>query len=575
MSNNSLVKVTLTDDKERYALEYPNSLTCLVSQIANRKDDKIPVSYSNTMRIIKAIKHHGEWSDEAKEAGLKQYEDVCSIIQAKTNDPPPFDHPRWDDLSPLQKQGAYWLAKSPSAILADEMGSGKTVQSCMALNMIQPKTVLIVCPLIVLESWEKHLKEWTDIAPLKIRGSFGTREFLLTGQYSSPVAFLIGWPTLRLHSKLKHFGNVSEQNIKNTIPKSLNHRVFDVIIADEVHRAKDPKASQTRALWALEGERRWCLSGTPVANSPLDFWSILHYMEPNSWKSRVDYVDSFLKYSKNSSYVSKTILPVKREMFDDYTGHLIHRRKLEDIIGRKIGKIRTRVYCQLSKAHREVYDMMRDQLYADLESGHLSVQNALVKIVRLLQLAGAMIDVEHFLPKNSKDGEEPDFEEVVNLKNPCPKSDVLNELLNDLTGSKVVIMAQSKKLIDLCLQNYASASNTDWIKITGDVPIPNRPAICKQFTDGPKDKLFATIGTIGEGLDLSCSGHMIMVQRPFSLIQSKQAEDRITRWTQTRNSVNIIDIVTEDTIDHRVLDILNEKYEGLADFTKEQLLDVL
>ena len=66
-----------------------------------------------------------------------QYEAKSKLVDL-TDDLPDT----WSKLSPLQQIGANWLSKSTSALLADEMGSGKTVQTCVALDLIGADLVL-------------------------------------------------------------------------------------------------------------------------------------------------------------------------------------------------------------------------------------------------------------------------------------------------------------------------------------------------------------------------------------------------------------------------------------------------
>jgi hypothetical protein len=64
--------------------------------------------------------------------------------------------------------------------------------------------------------------------------------------------------------------------------RELNGGWVRTVIADEAHKAKDPKAKQTRALWAVgqEATYRWPMTGTPVAVQPEDLWALLHFVDP-------------------------------------------------------------------------------------------------------------------------------------------------------------------------------------------------------------------------------------------------------------------------------------------------------
>ena len=83
---------------------------------------------------------------------------------------PPFDlnMPETLDLPhqlyDYQKPGIEFLADSRSALLGDEMGTGKTVMALVALRLLfrrgQVKSALIVCPRSILGVWERHIEKW-------------------------------------------------------------------------------------------------------------------------------------------------------------------------------------------------------------------------------------------------------------------------------------------------------------------------------------------------------------------------------------------------------------------------------
>ena len=475
--------------------------------------------------------------------------------------------PRWDDLSSAQQIGVNYLVRSRSALLADEMGSGKTVQVCCALQVVERMcwfcNILIVCPNAVIDSWAEHIEQWTSLASIVLEGDADRRSHLLGIAQDCDKGFvlIVGWEMLRRHSRLSGYGNIRLSEDEKT-PGGLNKIKWDVVVADEAHRAKGPKSKRTRALWAVSAnaERKWALTGTPIANSPVDFWSLLRFMAPSDWRSRVRFTNTFCTTVHNphsGADVATGFNPEARQRLSTLTDHLVLRRKTNEVIDRTITKVRSKRYVELSNAHRVAYNSMRDELIAKIEGGVLTAQAAIVASIRLCQLASSMLRMEG--------------EEVVECVKPSPKLDELLELIEDLGDTQLVVIAPSRKLIELAY-SFCPVSKTLY---TGKVKTADRRQALADFRDGSAQLLFATSGTIGEGVDLAVARHLVMLQRPWSMVQSKQAEDRITRWTQKDNSVEIIDIITKDTIDQRILEALNTKQRFLTDFTKEELVDLL
>src|SRR5690606_16174693 len=77
--------------------------------------------------------------------------------------------------------------------------------------------------------------------------------------------------------------------------KELNDFPFKTCVLDEAHRVKDPKAKQTRAIWYVfhqpTVERRWALTGTPIANHPGELWSTMHAVCPEEFPAEAQCLD--------------------------------------------------------------------------------------------------------------------------------------------------------------------------------------------------------------------------------------------------------------------------------------------
>ena len=90
---------------------------------------------------------------EMRALGQQQDADIFSVSGYR----------RAADMSGLQRVGAAFLASTPAAILADEMGSGKTVQAAAAMDMVavgQPEFHgLVITPNSVKRGWATHIDE--------------------------------------------------------------------------------------------------------------------------------------------------------------------------------------------------------------------------------------------------------------------------------------------------------------------------------------------------------------------------------------------------------------------------------
>ena len=561
-ADSSAVTIDLSDDSLHFIIAGPKHRAHTIKAIPNIRRGKCTVSYVNALHLTNVP--GARFTERASYAVEDAYSEASNRWrQANTDIEREPLTARWTDMSRLQKRGAQWLTVSSGAILADEMGSGKTVQVCQAIDALGLERVMIVCPNAVVRTWYEHCVKWTShLKPVIVAGTPGVREQLISDAFDGQTFMLIiGWHQLRLHSRQKGFGSIRLTDSART-PQILNspRAELDLVVADEAHRAKNPEAQQTRALWAVSDSaaRRWAITGSPVSNNPTDFWSLLRFAAPHDWTSRMQYIDRYCTTTYNhfsgmhdvSGWSDNT-----REEFDALISPTFVRRKMSEIIGREIHKERSRRYVQLDRAHKREYDSMRERLIAQIQNGELTVSNALTAATRLYQLASGMLKF--------------DGEDVV-FVDPCPKAAMLIELLADI-DEPVVVMAHHERLAYHC----STKLREEFSYVTGRVPLTHRDIEYSKFKDGKTRVLLTTVGTSAEGIDLANARVMIFLQRPWSSVQSSQAEDRISRWTQQSTTVEIIDVISQDTIDERVLEMLNVKRRHLHDLTREELVDLL
>ena len=555
-------------DKKHFKLEVPFQYKDIVADVPSSRWFKagywkVPVTYPSSYIISKYLPE-AEWDEAAMVAATKKYDIVMGQYKRKLAlGNFPYDPYQWSKLSNLQQIGANWLAHGDQCVLADEMGSGKTVQSCLALNIIKSLHVLVISPPSVMRVWERHALEWTFLKPFVAQGSIYERRRVIKEYMEYGGGMLImSWASLRVHARTMGFGTIKLTD-KDKKLKELNYIDFDVLIADEAHRAKEPQTKQTRTLWSLNANHKWALTGTPIANGTVDFWSMLRFIAPLDWSSRIRFINKYCTIAWNPFAKAHTdVTGFKDDMrqeFDHLTQHLWLRRSQKDIIGREIKKIRMTRYAYLTPKQRTLYKTLSKKKVIDVEKGRVTASNALTESTRLLQLSMATVDLSD--------------EYKVQLVEPSPKVTVLMNLLTDLGDIPVVIMSSSKQLLNLAAARLTK-NKVEFSLVTGDTPQNVRDAYYDDFYDGRVNYLLTTTGVSSEGVDFSRAQHMVMLQRPWSLIQSSQAEDRIRRWTQKADQVTIIDIVTANTVDEKIRIVLNKKKESLAELTYDDVKDL-
>ena len=80
-------------------------------------------------------------------------------------------------------------------------------------------------------------------------------------------------------------------------------RAFKVIIADECHYLKNPRAARTKALLPLLKSARSAIliSGTPALSRPIELYTQLHALMPRMWQNEKDFSKRYCKPTKEKT----------------------------------------------------------------------------------------------------------------------------------------------------------------------------------------------------------------------------------------------------------------------------------
>ena len=504
-----------------------------------------------------------------------------------------FIDPRNEDLFPHQRAGVKFLSTARRALLADEPGLGKTAQAIRAIKELKEVgnedvfPVLVVCPNTLKKNWAREIERWwPGVKTQVIRGTSTKRR----KQFEEEAdVYIINWESLRAHSRLAPYGSVAlarctecgghdskiSLNRCEVHKRELNQIDFKVVIADEIHRSKDPKSKQTRALWAATGDAdiRFALTGTPIANNVVDLWSILHWLSPLDWPSKTKWIDRMVDTMLNA-FGGLMVLGVKPHMEEEFQKTISHhmRRMLKArVLPWLPPVINDRRDIEMSTKQKKAYDQMRDTMIAELESGEaLSAPSILTQTIRLLQFASSYAQIVV---------DETSGEPRAILSEPsCKVDSLMDDIKNgDFGDDSVAVCAVSRQLIEL-LSAELTKNKIPHGLITGAQNEDERQKSIDDFQSGNTKWILFTAQAGGVGVTLTAARRLVMLQRPWSLVDHKQALDRVHRiGSEIHESVIITDYVTEGTIEERVLQVLETKSDNFEQIVhdKEKLLDLL
>lgn len=505
--------------------------------------------------------------------------------------------------------------------LGDSMGTGKTVMGARALRKVYqqlgPEAVfpaLIVCPNTVKgqpgreKGWYGELEKWFPEARVGVvRGTALRRRKVLEQLAAGDLDIIVmNWENLRNHSRLAAYGSVrlgtcsvcdpsspKKQTSCERCPRELNDVAFRAVIADEAHRAKDPKSKQTRALKAIMHQPsvlwRWALSGTLTGDAMDEAWSPMNAVAPTEYPSRTKYIDRYALQSWNA-FGGMDVVGLRSDTRDEFYSffdpRFLRRPRQYALRDLKDPQYVERLV-ELTPKQKKLYREVADEMIGRLDDGDLLLAtNPLTQTARLNQAAAAYMEKTE-CEKCQGSGQRQDWHVAsphpdpayadaycwcaarlddvsahdesckrcngegfyFTLTNPSNKVDELVTMVTEeMPTEQVVVFAVSRQLIELAAAALEKA-NVPAMQITGAVPENVRYANVEGFRRGEYRVALIVIDAGGEGLDgLQIAKTGVFLQRHYSLLKNQQAEGRLLRSGQ-EGQVVFIDLRSEDTIE--------------------------
>jgi SNF2 family DNA or RNA helicase len=370
--------------------------------------------------------------------------------------------------------------------------------------------------------------------------------------------------------------------------RELNEITFDAVIADEVHKAKDPNSLQTRALWAASGdaEIRIGMTGTPIANSPDELWPILHWMDGLEWPAKTAWVERLIDYTYNiwGGREVRGLKPTHEAEFHATVDPRMRRMPKALVLSHLPPLVPERRDVEMGAAQKKAYDQMRDHMIAQLDAGVLLAANPMVQVARLLQLASSHGDLKIFKVKvmDKETGKqkldpttgEPMWrdEEHLVLQNPSNKLDAFISDLDDFTGQSSIVFAESRQLIDMASERLTKKGIPHGL-ITGTVGEDARERNMDDFQKGRTPFILCTIKAGGVGITLTKASTEIFLQRNWSPVEMSQAIARGHRiGSEEHDSITVLDYVTPGSVEEMQILSLDRKGDMLEEIVRDEAM---
>ncbi|URD89810.1 SNF2 family N-terminal domain containing protein [Musa troglodytarum] len=464
----------------------------------------------------------------------------------------------------------FMLQHGGRALLADEMGLGKTLQaldfgprSCIELlssslliifkldHLIYAIAVaacipdawpvLVVTPSSLRLQWASMIQQWLNIPSADI--------LVVLSQHggSNKAGFKIVFSNLKSNIHLDGVFNIVSYDVVPKIQDILLASEFKIVIADESHFMKNAQAKRTNACLPVLQKAQYAilLSGTPALSRPIELFKQLEALYPGVYKNVHEYGNRYCKGGIFGLYQGASN---HEELHSLMKATVMIRRLKKDVLSQLPVKRRQQVFLDLNEKDLKQIRIM----FRELEVVKMNIQacDSPEKIESLKFMQKNLIN------KIYNDSAEAKIPAVLDYLSTVIEADC-----------KFLIFAHHQPMID-AIHQFLLKKKVGCIRIDGGTPSSMRQPLVNEFQE--KIDIKAAVLSIkagGVGLNLTAASTIFFAELTWTPGDIIQAEDRAHRIGQV-SSVNIYYLLSNDTVDDIIWDVVRSKLETLS-----QMLD--
>ena len=481
----------------------------------------------------------GSWKDMPVDCD-KEIKELMNLL--KCYDPVPVPKNLKATLRPYQERGFQWLVQNIEtgfgSILADDMGLGKTIQviaailHCKNKGYLKKERVLVIAPAGLLSNWKHELERF---APgLSVGIYHGQKRELVTD----------------IHDVMITSYGVVRQDREN-----FEKTHWFMCVIDEAQNIKNPRTQQTLSVKNIHASHKIALTGTPVENRLLEYWSIFDFANEGYLGTAQQFSTAYVYYiegSRDEKYLKR---------FQTITNPFMLRRLKSDksIINDLPDKIENTSYCSLTKQQKVLYTkLVEGSLDTIDESDGIKRKGLILKLITALkQVCNHPAQYE----------KETRTQKKIRIDQ-SGKMQLLEDFVENIyeAGEKVLIFTQYTQMGDIMVSLLEERFKTKVPFLYGGLTPKARDTMVRDFQENPKTQiLLVSLRAGGTGLNLTAANHVIHYDLWWNPAVEAQATDRAHRIGQSRN-VMVHRLLTTGTFEERIDEMIQSKKE-LANLT--------
>ena len=443
-----------------------------------------------------------------------------------------------------------------------EMGTGKSKVLIDNIAMLYDKgkinSALIIAPKGVYRNW------YSQEIPNHIPSHINYKSVLWTASNSKTkdkeyqTLFNVDYDLHILVMNVEAFSTKRGQEFAIKFLRA--HKALMAI--DESTTIKTPTAKRTKAITVMAPMARYrrILTGSPVTKSPLDLFSQCRFLNEHllGFGSYYAFRQRYA-HMVNRNFGGRQVQIVgSYQRLDELSDNLkpfSYRVLKEDCLDLP-DKIYMKRYVELTPEQQDHYKSMKSLALTALKGKTVSAPHILTQMMRLHQITCGHVKLD-------------------NGKTEDIKNNRITELMNVLeeVEGKVIIWANYiydiEKIVKEIIKKYGEESVVDYY---GAIDSETRQKNIVEFQN-PRSAVRFFVGnpqTGGYGITLTSANTVVYYSNGYDLEKRLQSEDRAHRIGQ-KKSVTYVDLMTEKTVDEKIVKALRKKIDIASEILNEEL----
>ena len=440
-----------------------------------------------------------------------------------------------------QRYATEYIESHPAAAVFLDMGLGKTSITLTALNNLlfdyfAVHRILVVAPLrVARNTWSDEIEKWEHLHNLTFAIAVGSEK-----------------ERLEALKKQADITMINRENLQWLIEKSGQPFEYDMVVIDELSSFKNHQAKRFKALMKVRPKvkRIVGLTGTPSSNGLIDLFAEFKILDMGMRLGRFigQYRNTYFKPDKVNGpivYSYKPLPGAEDAIYEKISDITISMKAADHLKMPEL--VNTKYMVHLSEKEKKKYEDMKAELVLALPEGEITAANAASLSGKLSQMANGAVyaDDESILPIHDR------------------KLDALEDIIESANGKPILIAYWFKHDL-MRIEQRLTEKKIPFQKLDSD-------ASMKKWNRGELPVALIHPASAGHGLNLQSGGSTIVwFGITWSLELYQQTVARLYRQGQSSGTVTVIHILTEGTVDEKIMKALADK-----DSTQSTLIDAV